>query len=134
MKLSNGVHMPAMRSNTVCSHLSVDGTTQNGPSHLAGVIRQTKAAHTLCQTSSPRFNTKATLSESTSSDGDKTLTQHCIGFSQAPIKGGCRLNVYLGEPDKLSERDTFSLQPTPPRTFVAKVGGKRQVRATTHNR
>ena len=126
--------MPAMRSNTACSHLSVEGTTHNGLSHLAGMVRQTKAAHTLCQTSSSRFNTKATLSESTSSDGDKTLTQRCVGFSQAPFKGGCRLNVYLGEPGKLPERDTFSLQPTPSRTFVAKVGGNRQVRATTHNR
>ena len=134
MKLSNGVHMPAMRSHTVCSHLSVEGTTHNGPSHLAGVIRQTKAAHRHCHTSSQRFNTKVTLSESTSSEGIKTLTQRCIGFSQAPFKGGCRLNVYLGEPGKLSERDTFSLQPAPPRTFVAKVGGNRQVRATTHNR
>ena len=134
MKLSNGVHMPAMRSHTVCSRLSVEGTIHKGPSHLAGVTRQTKTALILCQTSSPRFNTKVTLSVSNSSDGDKILTQHCIGFSQAPIKGGCRLNVYLGEPGKLSERDTFSLQPTPPRTFVAKVGGNRQVRATTHNR
>ncbi len=125
--------MPAMRSHTVSSHLSVEGTTHNGPSHLAVAAIQTKAAHTHCQTSSPRFNTKATLSESTSSDGDKSLTQRCVGFSQAPFKGGCRLNVYLGEPGKLSERDTFSLQPTPPRTFVAKVGGNRQVRATTHN-
>ena len=122
--------MPPIRSHTVCSHLSVEGTVGYGHSNPVGVMTLIQAA----QTSLPRLRAEATLSESTSSDGGNLLAQRCIGLSQAPSKGGCRLNVYLREPGKLSERDTFSLQLTPPRTFVAKVGGNRQVRATTHNR
>ena len=135
LKLSNGVLMPLIRPHTVCSYLSVKGTAHNGSSLLSRMITCTYATDRYCQTSLPRCNTKITRSDSTASNENKLSAQRTIGFLvKRHSRGGCRLNVYPGEPDKSSERDTFSLQPAPPRTFVAKVGGNRQVCASTHNR
>jgi len=89
-----------------------------------GPQTSTNLAHQLTMTSSAHCYPKAILSKVTPSNRQEdSHPSDSSGFYQVHLLGGCRLNVYPGELDKLSMRNTFSLQPAHSGTFVAKVGG-----------